>query len=269
MLSIGDFARLGQVSVRMLRHYDRIGLLVPARVAAATGYRRYAAEQLARLNRIIALKDLGFTLDQVAALLDDDLGVAELRGMLWLRRAQLAADHQQTQARLAGVEQRLHLIEKEHHMSEVEYVLRSLPWRRLAGRRGRVGSQPEIGQVIEPMFGEVAAAIEAAGGCPETGVAVYEFDGEEGMRLLAGYDYVGQPAPGFEVVTLDPVPEGVCAVHLGAMDTIGESWQALARWVDDQGWSLSGPCREVYLRAWPPEDQSDWVTELQQPVARG
>ena len=62
MFTIGDFARLGQVSVRMLRHYDAIGLLRPAVVRHA-GYRNYAAGQLARLNRIVALKELGFTLE--------------------------------------------------------------------------------------------------------------------------------------------------------------------------------------------------------------
>jgi hypothetical protein len=64
MFSIGEFARHGRVSVRMLRHYDAIGLLRPASVDAATGYRFYQARQLAELNRIIALKDLGFTLQQ-------------------------------------------------------------------------------------------------------------------------------------------------------------------------------------------------------------
>ena len=61
MLSIGDFARLGQVSPRMLRHYDEIGLLSPDRVDPATGYRYYAAHQLARLHRLVALRDLGLT----------------------------------------------------------------------------------------------------------------------------------------------------------------------------------------------------------------
>ncbi|MFD6215421.1 MerR family transcriptional regulator, partial [Nocardia salmonicida] len=70
MFSIGDFARHGQVSVRMLRHYDAVGLLPPARVDAATGYRFYAAAQLARLNRLIALKELGFTLEQVGRMLE-------------------------------------------------------------------------------------------------------------------------------------------------------------------------------------------------------
>src|SRR5215467_2653728 len=82
MFTIGDFAKLGRVSIRMLRHYDAIGLLRPAAVDDATGYRFYEAAQLQRLNRIIALKDLGFTLVQVASMLDDKLDALELAGML-------------------------------------------------------------------------------------------------------------------------------------------------------------------------------------------
>ncbi len=61
MFSIGDFAKHGRVSVRMLRHYDGIGLLRPAHVDPHSGYRSYTGEQLVRLNRVIALKELGFT----------------------------------------------------------------------------------------------------------------------------------------------------------------------------------------------------------------
>ena len=78
--SIGEFARHGRVSVRMLRHYDAIGLLRPARVDAASGYRFYEASQLAELNRVIALKDLGFTLEQVRTVLAEKVSAEELRG---------------------------------------------------------------------------------------------------------------------------------------------------------------------------------------------
>jgi MerR HTH family regulatory protein len=69
MFSIGEFARLGTVSVRTLRHYDEIGLLRPARVDPDTGYRGYWADQLGQLNRIVALKDLGLSLNQVRLLM--------------------------------------------------------------------------------------------------------------------------------------------------------------------------------------------------------
>ena len=73
----------------LLRYYDATGLLRPARVDPASGYRSYEAVQLARLNRIIALKNLGFTLDQVHAMLDEQVSTEQLRGMLRLRQAEL------------------------------------------------------------------------------------------------------------------------------------------------------------------------------------
>lgn len=90
-MNIGEFARLGRVSVRMLRHYDALGLLRPAHVDPATGYRSYEVAQLARLNRIVVLKELGLPLRQVAEILDERLDVGQLHGMLRLRRAELAA----------------------------------------------------------------------------------------------------------------------------------------------------------------------------------
>ena len=102
MFSIGEFARHGRVSVRMLRHYDAIGLIRPACVDAATGYRLYQASQLDELNRVIALKDLGFTLQQVQAILEEKVSAAELRGMLRLRRAEIQASIEAETTRLAG-----------------------------------------------------------------------------------------------------------------------------------------------------------------------
>lgn len=90
MLSIGDFARHAGVSVRMLRHYDARGLLVPAQVDPVTGYRSYAASQLSRVNRLVALKGLGFTLEQVGPVLEAQVTGEELRGMLLLRSSQIA-----------------------------------------------------------------------------------------------------------------------------------------------------------------------------------
>ena len=90
MLSIGEFARLAQVSPRMLRHDDAPGLLVPQYVDPGSGYRRYSASQLSRVNRLVALKDLGLTLEQVGPILDAKVELEELRGMLTLRRGQIA-----------------------------------------------------------------------------------------------------------------------------------------------------------------------------------
>jgi DNA-binding transcriptional MerR regulator len=126
MFSIGEFARHGRVSVRMLRHYDAIGLLRPASVDAATGYRFYRASQLAELNRIIALKDLGFTLLQVQAILAEQVSAAELRGMLKLRRAEIFDRIEAETARLARVEARLLTIEDEARVPVDGVVIKHL-----------------------------------------------------------------------------------------------------------------------------------------------
>lgn len=268
VMKIGDFARLGQVSVRMLRHYDEIGLLTPERVDPWTGHRSYSAAQLARLNRIVALKDLGLTLEQVGQVLADEVSTEQLRGMLRLRQAELSAEIDRVRIRLAGIAHRLRLIESEEEMSgsNVDCVIKTAPAMRLAVRSGAAASQPEIASVVGPMFGEVAAALSGVGACPETGVALYGA-AEDGLTITAGYLYDGEPVPGCEIVEL-PEAEVAALVHLGDMTGIAASWQALHRWLEANGYTPSGQAREIYLEA-PGEDPGpDWVTELQQPVRR-
>ena len=89
MIKIGDFARLSQVSVVTLRYYDEMDLLKPVRVDTFTGYRFYSADQLPRLNRILALKDLGFSLEQIKLMLSDGLTSEQLRGMLTMQRKEV------------------------------------------------------------------------------------------------------------------------------------------------------------------------------------
>src|SRR5215510_14368227 len=124
MFRIGDFSRLTGVSVKTLHHYDDMGLFRPLRVDPFTGYRYYSFEQLPRLNRILALKDLGFSLEQIARILDDDLSAEQLTGMLRLRQAELQQQAQEAQERLERVKARLNQIKQEGKMSEHEIILK-------------------------------------------------------------------------------------------------------------------------------------------------
>src|SRR5215831_18698381 len=124
MIRIGDFSRLARVSVVTLRHYDDLGLLKPARVDPETGYRYYTPDQLPRLNRILALKELGFSLEQVARLSSAELPAAQIRGMLVLQRAQLEQQVREQRARLAAVEARLQDIECEGAPPAFDIVVR-------------------------------------------------------------------------------------------------------------------------------------------------
>ena len=258
---ISEFARLGQVSVRMLRHYDAIGLLGPAYVEPGTGYRVYSPDQLPALNRIVALKDLGFDLRQVAALMTAEFDAAELRGMLRLRQADLESQAREVSTRLAAVGARLRMIETEDAMPQ-DYVVKTVPATRLVALSATLDPDT-MGEHIEPLFVRVGAALEHEDGALSTPIATYA-ETEDGMAVVVGYAWSGPPPAGFDRVDL-PTAEAVCGVHLGPMHDIRASWQDLHRWVVDNGYTFAGPARELYVRA-RSADQSDWVTELQQPV---
>ncbi|MFE6697570.1 MerR family transcriptional regulator [Streptomyces sp. NPDC057718] len=274
MFTIGDFARYGRVSPRMLRHYDAVGLLRPDRTDPATGYRFYGAAQLARLNRIIALKDLGFTLQQVGAVLDEQVGPEELRGMLRLRRAELAEAAAAATARLARVEARLRSIESEGRMPADDVVIKTVPAVRVAELTGTAASyQPEdIGPVISPLYERLFPLLEGAGVRPTgPGIARYEDEpgGGGGIVVHAGVT-VSAPVgavgdTGVRVVEL-PAFEAATIVHRGAMDDVLPATHTLARWLDGNGYRSTGYSREVNLEC--PADREQWVTELQEPVAK-
>jgi len=113
ILKIGEFARVTQVSLATLRHYEKVGLLEPAVHDPDTGYRYYSLDQLPRMNRLLALKELGFSLEQIAQLLEVDLSLEQLRGMFTLKQAQMQLTIDAEWARLTRITARLRQIEAE------------------------------------------------------------------------------------------------------------------------------------------------------------
>jgi DNA-binding transcriptional MerR regulator len=270
MFTIGDFARVGRVSVRMLRHYDALGLLRPARVDPATGYRYYEAGQLSRLNRLIALKELGLTLQQVGPILAEKVGTDELYGMLRLRRAELSAQVAADTVRLARVEARLRLIEKEGVMP-TDVVIKSVPAVRLAELSDTAASYEaeSIGPVIQPLYPELIKRVQTAGlTMTGPGIAYYE-QVDDGVRVHAGFQVNLEPGKtyDFDVVDLPAIEQAATIIHHGDMAGVESTGQQLAKWIEENGYQSSGFAREVYLQ-YGHGDPSTWVTELQEPVTR-
>jgi len=269
MFSIGEFARHGRVSVRMLRHYDAIGLIRPASVDPDTGYRFYQASQLDELNRVIALKDLGFTLQQVQAILEEKVTAAELRGMLKLRRAEIQALIEGEMTRLARVEARLMTIEDEARAPADGVVIKRLAPVQVAELTGvAAGYEPEaITPVIQPLYHDLwqrlcSSGITAAG----PAVAYYEEGGDGTVMVHAAVPVASGPGTHHDVsmVDLAEVETAAAIIHHGSMDDVLPTGQALARWIDANGYRSAGYAREVTLN-WSP-DPEQWVTELQQPI---
>jgi DNA-binding transcriptional MerR regulator len=280
MFKIGDFSRFTCVSVKMLRHYDEIGLLKPARVDAESGYRYYSADQLPRLNRIIALKELGFGLEQISQLLSDDLSDEQIKGMLRLRRAEIEQDLRIEEFRLAQVEARLWQIEQAQGRVLYDVILRQVRSQTMATLRESVSS---MGMPITRMFDELEAYVAKhrarAAASPlmlfhDTEYRETELDIEVAVPIT-------QSIPDTDRIKVREVQGGsmACVVYTGSYSKTPEVLTTLLLWLQQHSYAIAGPLREVYLRfgadnveelnlpaAFLASESASYVTELQLPV---
>jgi DNA-binding transcriptional MerR regulator len=231
MLRIGEFSRLARVSVKALRLYDRLGLLKPAQTDEFTGYRYYSSGQLPRLNAILALKELGFSLEQVALLLDEGSPLERARAMLELRRDEARRALEAERDRLARIEARLRQMDREGAVPTHEVVLKAVGARRVAAVREVLPTYGDIGV----LFGELRGYAERHGVRAGDWISVWhdeEFR-EENVDGEAAF------------TTDDPLPEDgrvrqaelsalgsmACTVHQGPFSTIGGAYAALLAWI--------------------------------------
>jgi DNA-binding transcriptional MerR regulator len=272
MLTIGAFARLGGVSPRTLRHYETVGILRPDSTDAATGYRFYRADQLARLHRIQALQDLGLSLQQLEPLLDDGISGEQLSGMLAMKREELAERVAADRGRLERVETRLRYIELEDDMS-LDLVIKTIPATRVAQIRyaGEEGldfyNLTEFASTAAESLREVlsAASIKRVGPV----FMQYEDRPDGTLTPIFAVPIGDQPlseADGIEMAEL-PSVEAVVTIYRGKgdHDLIGPLYGQMARYAEDHGYSVHGPGRDNILSY---DDSGEMVFELQLPVTR-
>lgn len=271
MIAIGDFARLGRVSVRMLRHYDAIGLLRPEHVDPRTGYRFYTRDQLRRLNRIVALKELGLRLEQVRAVVGESLTAAELRAMLRLRQAELQAQIREGEQQLARVQARLRLIETEENMTHPQITTKTVPATTVVGLTAlaATATQQDIGPLIQPLYPKIMQQLAAAGANPiGASIAYYTpapEQSEDALRVHVTFPVAAESVPGLDRIDI-PAAQVASVIHRGPMDGVDEAYQLLHAWAQDNGYTATGSAREIYLEVHP--DTADWVTEIQLDITR-
>lgn len=273
MMRIGEFARLCRVSVKTLQYYDEMGLITPARVDAFTGYRYYTHEQYERLNRLLALKDLGFSLDHIRRLLDGGLTAEQMHAMLDQQASDIRRRLQEDQGRLARIEAWQTQLSKEKFMSEYEILVKKVPATRVATVRGSVATPPEQDQLWGRLLAGIGDFQKLA---PEPFIALYhdpeppeqEWDIEVCAPVKA--DFAG--GNGVDVKELPAVDSMASVVHKGPFLTIGEAYDALNQWVGSNGYRVTGPAREVLIHVAQCDDpatrqvQPDTVVEVQMPI---
>ena len=275
LIKIGAFSKLVQVPVPTLRYYDQVGLLKPVAVDPLTGYRYYSASQSPRLHRILALKGLGFSLEQITTLLAEGVTPEQMRGMLRLRHAQISQQLAEVQHQIVEVEMRLHQIEREEQPSPYDVIVKQVEPLLVASVRATLPDHRASGS----LFGEVYKALrpnarEALGPNPEEGgqTLVLWYDTEFKERDVDGAAAFmlrcRVPESGRMHVHELPAATMAATIHHGSYNTIGDAHEAVLGWIEANGYRIVGPDREINLYHTMPirSDDPSYITEIQYPV---
>jgi len=275
MLKIGEFSRLSQVPVKTLRYYDDIGLLKPSQTDPFTSYRYYVLDQLPRIHRIMALKELGLSLDEIAQFLLEDFPVEQIRGMFLLKRIQVQQRVREEQARLAQIEFRLRQIEQDGMIGTTDIVIKRIESFYALTLRGIVRPRRER----EVAGKAVNAAVKEGLIKPTSSPRVNIYYEEEFRGEYDDYERcIPVPSTHTSIVTLEngetfklrelPAIEAVASyMHQGDYDTLGEKYLFLQWWAVENGYKLSGVWRFVWHQGPMHDvDPSEYLTELQHPI---
>ncbi|THF67899.1 MerR family transcriptional regulator [Deinococcus sp. Arct2-2] len=276
MYKIGEFSIIAQVSGRLLRYYNEIGLFSPEFTDPQTGYRFYSAAQLPRLNRILAARELGFTLEQIARLLDGQLSLDELRGMLTLRKAQIEQTVQAEAERLRVVESRLRQIEDEGHSTAPDVVMKSVPAQPFLSLRELLPGLSAVRTRVEQLHSVVPKTLAQSNLGPITLVIHAPVFEPDALDFEIGYTLTGNIRPevrlaGDRMLTVRNLPRldlAATLVHVGPTSDTHRSYGLLAEWLEAHGWEVLGPGRQVLMQLPLRGPESEAVVELQLPVAR-
>lgn len=279
MFRIGDFSRLARVTIRTLHHYDEAGLLQPAHVDEQTGYRYYTAAQLEVLQRILLLKDLGFSLDEIRDVLATPPNAQEFVRILDARRAQLIETMAGDQSRLRRLEALRDSVAGAMSADATAVALRESPAIEAHTRRARV---PRLGAPVQALFEAAEAAVARARARGEASPFMIFHDLEyrdEDADIEVCIPVKGAADGRISRRVIPALPSMGCVTYRGPYHQAFGLYRAMLLWMERSGLRVDGPLREVYHRYGADQvgyrlpahvlagSSAEYVTELQAPVA--
>jgi DNA-binding transcriptional MerR regulator len=276
MLKIGDFSRLCQVGIKTLRHYDEIGLLRPASIDPLTNHRFYSLDQLPRIHRIVVLKELGLSLEQIARMIDADLSEEQLQGMLALKEAEVEQRLAEEMSRLARIRFHLSQLNREKHVSQQDIRIKRLAAFRALTLRFTAQHHLHFARVTAEIRSTLQAKSFAGNGHPIhiTYAHEYHHDHVEAEFVVPANDAWTEdvPLPTFGTMTIREFPEIDAAtyLHLGSPESVNEGLIDLHQWVASHGYTETGEIRLVYLKGLVVQrlPVDEWMFEVQHPLEK-
>ncbi|WP_444642991.1 MerR family transcriptional regulator [Caproiciproducens sp. R1] len=271
MLKIGDFSKLSRISIRMLRHYDEIGLLVPKSIDSFTGYRYYGEDQLPVAGRINCLKDMGFGLSVIGEILKIYNDPQKLAEFLSVKQTEVKAEAELTAHRLLLLETAIKRLRKDGTAMSYNVTLKTLPERYVASVRQIIPAYDYEGRLWHVLMKETAP-LNMQDGEPCYTLAIFhdaeyketDVDVEVQKSVRGSY-----PNTEHVVFKTEPPVLIASATYQGGYDKIDGVNEAVANWVRDNGYDFNGPSFNIdHVSPHETQNPDEWVTEVCYPVKK-
>lgn len=272
MFRIGEFSHMSGISINTLYHYDNIGLMQPTKVDKFTGYRYYEASQLVTLNKIMALKDAGFSLGEISNILKTNPVNKALIDILEVKAESLEKELEKQADKLQRLRTNIFLIKNGGipNMNEIS-IKKVEPILVASLRRCFIKNDTKTyDEFCEECWVDVNAHItKMSGKVTIPCMTLYHEDNnyKQDMEVI---EPITKSIPSSDTVNIYELPmteKMACIVHNGPFSTIGETYKAMSNWISENNYTVCGPIRELYHKGeWATDDPNEYVTELQFPI---
>lgn len=271
MFKIGEFSIINRLTIKTLRHYDEIGLLKPAYVDEVSGYRFYTGSQLPKVQKIIHLKMIGFSLSEISELLKKDISSNQWLRVLKDKEKEVTQLVDSEKLKLQQLKTYLSVLQKEKNM-EYHVTIKDLPEVIVASMRKVIKDYGEFNSLY-PQMGALMQKQKLE--CVNPGYCFTLYHNGEykesdiDVEICESVVRAGKDEEGMVFKKILGVPTAACVIHQGPYHTIGQAYRALTKWIEDNGYEVTDLMRESYIDGiWNQEDPNKWITEVQAPIRK-
>ena len=264
LYKIGMFAAMNRVTVKTLRFYEEQGLLMPALIHPETGYRYYTLSQMAVLHQITALKMAGFTLEEIVRINSG----ADEQEVLLKKKSELLIKIAELTRQIAVVDG--YLSKQKNGLSH-PVLIKTIPETTVAAMKTRIESYDRLFEVM-PKMGAIMESVGCECAVPEYCFTNYLESGYKNEDILVeiceSVTAAKEEREGLYFRTL-PEIQAACIFHKGSYGTFSESYEAVLKYIEENGYEIAGAIRESYIDGvWNKDDEDEWLSEIQVPIRK-
>lgn len=266
MYRIGMFSKINKVTIKTLRYYDEVGLLCPAYIDEENNYRYYTSEQMFELHKVISLRQIGFSIEEVLSILNG----CNVDGILEQRKAEIIAQLNENQDQLSRV--KYYIMEKKEGFNmNYQAIIKELPECIVFYKRLVVPNYDSFFKLI-PQIGKDVTEANPNLKCqvPEYCFNIYH-DGEYkekdiDVEICEAVTEFGKEVNGIKFKKI-PSVTAVSVLHKGAYKDLGKAYAYAFKWIENNNYTVLDNPRESYIDGiWNKENDEDWLTEIQIPI---